>query len=678
MKKRDIWIADLTHTAQGICVPTFPLGASYVASYAKKELGKDFDIKLFKIPSQLNKALLDRSPTMLCFSNFSWNFELAYKFSYLAKQKDPNVITIFGGPNFPTDEKEKIEFLATRPAIDFYIEFEGELAFVDLIKNLSEYNFDALNFKKHRKSIINTCYINENELVTGPIERIKDINEIPSPYLSGIMDEYFELPLVPMLETNRGCPFTCTFCADGIAIKNKIHRHDPQRIKDELEYIAKRAKNVEELIITDLNFAMYKQDIVTAKMIAELQQKYNWPRLIQASAGKNMHKRIIEVASMIKGWKFKGSIQSSDPEVLKAIKRSNISTTAYIKMTNFGNRDESRKPGTEILLGLPADTKQKHYESLRFAINNDATPIYMFQSIMLPGTEMASKMHRKKYGLKTMFRTVPGCLGNYDLLDKKHSIAEIEEIIVGSNTLSKDDYLDCRVMNLIVQTFWNDSMFDEVFALLRSINVAPFDCLVYIKEHPELYSERIKKIMASFVIQTTEDLFETFEEAKKYVLSPEIIDKYIGGEMGINELLVNRSLLFNEFEDVCNLVFESAIGTLNQKNLLTPAIKDYLVELKKFISMRKMNPLTNTEVVTSTKLRYDFEEIRKANYRIDPNSLTVLKTPLQFDFFHDQDQQEHISKQLKLYANHAIGIGKLLQHTHLDMIFRRFSKSSSL
>ena len=44
MKKKKVWISDLTHTAQGISANTFPLGASYVAVYAKKEL-KDYLVK---------------------------------------------------------------------------------------------------------------------------------------------------------------------------------------------------------------------------------------------------------------------------------------------------------------------------------------------------------------------------------------------------------------------------------------------------------------------------------------------------------------------------------------------------------------------------------------------------------------------------------------------------------
>ena len=46
MKKINIWFADLTHTAQGISAATFPLGVSFVYSYAKKIFGKEFNYDL--------------------------------------------------------------------------------------------------------------------------------------------------------------------------------------------------------------------------------------------------------------------------------------------------------------------------------------------------------------------------------------------------------------------------------------------------------------------------------------------------------------------------------------------------------------------------------------------------------------------------------------------------------
>ena len=45
--KKEIWISDLTHTQQGNSSWTFPLGASFVYSYAKNKFANDFNFKLF-------------------------------------------------------------------------------------------------------------------------------------------------------------------------------------------------------------------------------------------------------------------------------------------------------------------------------------------------------------------------------------------------------------------------------------------------------------------------------------------------------------------------------------------------------------------------------------------------------------------------------------------------------
>ena len=153
-------------------------------------------------------------------------------------------------------------------------------------------------------------------------------------------------------------------------------------------------------------------------------------------------------------------------------------------------------------------------------------------------------------------------------------------------------------------------------------------------------------------------------------------NKYIGGELGTNELLFHRVLLFNEFDDICNLMFESVTGTLKQKKLLTNASENYLLDLKRFIFMRKKDFLTKTGTVTKATFEHDFEAIKEAEYYVDPNSPIVLENPMQFDFFHDHKQQTLISNQVKLYSAHAIGMGKMLQRTNMKLMFRHFAKSS--
>ena len=60
-------------------------------------------------------------------------------------------------------------------------------------------------------------YIRKNNFFhsSKKIERVMDLSQIPSPYLSHRLDEFLDGKLLPITQTNRGCPFTCTFCTEG-------------------------------------------------------------------------------------------------------------------------------------------------------------------------------------------------------------------------------------------------------------------------------------------------------------------------------------------------------------------------------------------------------------------------------------------------------------------------------
>ena len=218
-------------------------------------------------------------------------------------------------------------------------------------------------------------------------------------------------------------------------------------------------------------------------------------------------------------------------EVLKSIDRQNISSEAYRELIDFGNTLKKNKTYSEVILGLPGDTREKHYNSIRFGIDNNVNTVKMYQAMLLAGTKMASNEERDKFKLETKFRTIPGAIGIYEILGKKYSVAEIEEIIIGHKSLSKEDYLECRIMNLMIETFYNNAMFEEVFAMLKAMEISPMDCIEIILENKEEFPENIKQIIESFIFATTKDLYDTKQKAKNFVLTPEILSKYIGGDI---------------------------------------------------------------------------------------------------------------------------------------------------
>ena len=116
-----------------------------------------------------------------------------------AKEINPDIVTVAGGPEFPRDESEGIIYLRERNEIDFYVYQEGEVAFFKLIESVLNKCINVLK----SKPINGVKFIDsDNNLITGNAhERLKDLDVIPSPYLSGKMEEFFDGSFQPFIRS---------------------------------------------------------------------------------------------------------------------------------------------------------------------------------------------------------------------------------------------------------------------------------------------------------------------------------------------------------------------------------------------------------------------------------------------------------------------------------------------
>ena len=180
------------------------------------------------------------------------------------KQKNPDTVTVMGGPSFETDLDWAKNFFQERPYLDAYIYGEGEWSFTRFVELLEAYDKKLTNipFEELPSSIF---YLNKksNKLINNPknfVERL-DLTNHPSPYLTGIMDPFLASPnLSPIMETNRGCPYACTFCNWGNAIQAKINQFSIDTINNEVLYVCKNSKNMLGFFyIADANFGILKK-----------------------------------------------------------------------------------------------------------------------------------------------------------------------------------------------------------------------------------------------------------------------------------------------------------------------------------------------------------------------------------------------------------------------------------
>ena len=217
-----VYFADLTHCGTVTNADTFPYGVGCIAAYSREAFGNDVSVELFKLPHELDAALRAKTPDVLCFSNYVWNYYLGSAFARHVKKAWPHVPIVMGGPNICVTPEGRHRFLQSNPWVDFYIKFEGERGFAGLLGALMDRSLDAASIREEGRLLDNVLYTVGGEYFEGIERRIADLMSIPSPYLTGLLDKFFDQGLRPLIEFTRGCPYACTFCTDFHPHRNKV------------------------------------------------------------------------------------------------------------------------------------------------------------------------------------------------------------------------------------------------------------------------------------------------------------------------------------------------------------------------------------------------------------------------------------------------------------------------
>ena len=667
-----IWLNDLTYTQQSIASDILPAAIGMIAEYASVGMKNSTEFKLFKYPDELIDSFEnDSSPDVFACSNYVWNFSLSSMFCKRIKEVKPEVITVMGGPNFPTKDSEVEKFVKELPWVDFFIVKEGELPFLNLLKYIEGDNSIELD---------NVIWLNKK---TGKVEfpdkisRTYNLEDISSPYLSGRLDEFLDGRLMPAIQTNRGCPFTCTFCTEGQGYWNKVKRKDKELVHKEIKYISSamaslpRDKRRTDLLIADSNFGMYKDDIEVCEIIAEEQELNGYPKYINVSTGKNKKARVLEAARLVNGaMKLAGSVQSLDIGVLKNIKRDNISKDEIVALA-LEAEEVGANTYSEVILALPGDSIEAHFSSLEILVRSAFNTVVTYQLMMLPGTELGSLETKEKYEMVTKFRVQPRCFGNYDIFGKKISVAEIEEICVANSTLPYEDYLQCRKMHFIVNLFYNDGIFSELRKLLSIIGISPWVWIenIYSKSH----STKFDDLVNNFIEETESELWDSREDLIQYMSDPNVVKKYIDGEKGNNLLLYFKAIsMTSMFHVLCEVASASIKDVINDNKPEGKDLVEFATDIVKYKKAQVDNIFENSNVEYSF-FNYDielFSNLASVNSKINIEEFK-LEAQKKFMFSHTNEQKDTINSYTNLFGNDAKGISRILSRTFLKQLMRQ-------
>src|SRR3990172_496597 len=137
-KKVKIYLGDFIHNYFGVGTYMFPLNIGYVAAWANKLFASEIDIQLFKYPGDFISRVKESPPDIVGLSNYTWNADLNNKTARWIKSVSPQTGIVFGGPNISYSKEGYERFFRTHPATDFYIPYQGEAPFGNLLTRVFE------------------------------------------------------------------------------------------------------------------------------------------------------------------------------------------------------------------------------------------------------------------------------------------------------------------------------------------------------------------------------------------------------------------------------------------------------------------------------------------------------------------------------------------------------------
>jgi len=591
-----------------------PYSIGIIWSYAKsfKEISSSYVNKGFifvredpdKIVTSLDK------PDVCAFSCYLWNWEINVEVAKRIKKIYPECLIVFGGPQVPNEMEG---FFKKYDFIDITVHGEGEITFAEILKaNLK-------NNKEKEYDKIQGISFNKRD---GKFKRfecrelIKDLDTIPSPYLTGVFDDILKSSynFQPIWETNRGCPYSCKYCDWGTSAITKIRAFDTKRLEKEIEWFGE--KKISFIFGADANFGIMQRDVELAEKLAEKKKESGYPEKFRVSYAKLSSDRVFEIAKILNKEKMdKGislSVQSMDKMTLNTIMRTNLQFDSLSKF--IVDYQKANIPTfTELILALPGET----YESFKQGIDKlfDAgvhNSLIIYDCTILPNAPMNDDEYKKEHHIK--ITRLPIFL-NHSIPGQDY-VQEYENIITSTKTMPEKDYRKTNIFSWIIQTSHTLNLTQFIAIYLKDI---------YNIEYSDLYEELINfarenpdTVIGKELIFVNKKIDDTLQGKSKDIVLKEFSDvTWAMDEASYLRISKNLDMFFSELKMFMAVIKNKFSMDIDEK------VIDEIVSYQEAIIVKWAEP-GDKEIIVSYPYHHFYKaklinqkyELKKSKYKI--------------------------------------------------------------
>lgn len=249
------------------------------------------------------------------------------------------------------------------------------------------------------------------------IDHAVDFSDIPSVYTSNEIQVPQDQNML-RLETKRGCPYRCSFCAHRDLGKNKLYRHEINKVFEELSFL--KSRNVKRINVLDPVFNVGNDylDVLREIKRIHLGATITLQTRLEMIKGEMGEKFLDSIEPINAHLEF--GVQTVVEDEYKVISRSNNTKTIKDVLRRLGERNLSYE--ASLIYGLPNQTVDSFRHSIDFLRASGCNRITAYPLMLLKGTELYAQ--KQKYGF------VEKPLGDFGI-----------PTVVASRSFSENDWL---------------------------------------------------------------------------------------------------------------------------------------------------------------------------------------------------------------------------------------------
>jgi anaerobic magnesium-protoporphyrin IX monomethyl ester cyclase len=300
----------------------------------------------------------------------------------LIKEIDRDIKIIAGSfhPTFCPDE------VMQNPDIDFIVGGEGEIPLLRLVKELKK---DSPKWE----TVPGIHYRDRDGQVRNNPDGapINNLDELPLPARDLVLNCDYDRYRLHSISTARGCPYTCSFCADRSFWGGRVRRRSVENVIEELRTL-KDTYKIKYVDIVDGTFT-YDRKYLQAFCNGVIDQKLNIEWRCTARYD-NLDEELLQLMKKANCSGMYLGLESGSNRVLKSIDKRE--TVEEIIEVSKKINDSGILSATSVLLGLPDEGKEDIEATLKL-MKKLKTDIFDVNSyIPLPGTPLYDSMSEEE------------------------------------------------------------------------------------------------------------------------------------------------------------------------------------------------------------------------------------------------------------------------------------------